>query len=854
MHSSSPFSRREWFKASAALALAGPLGVRLHAAEPLRVAPNPLPGPEPLLFERVTLEMSLKPFRSVEEPAVRAVCAEIFRQWGPLIRRCQSVAVMLWTADGSEILDYRGQADDEIKWAKYIGIGQPPPGAGPVDPQNPSLHEVPWLYAADAPRITYGTLRMIVRCLKEVGAAQTGKPVTVGETFDPGPEFAPSAFKYERHPEIAQGNIMGKGRWVACSAILKADDRAYAGFPHGIREGTSLGTFLGGQSKHFLKDLGFDFLWLSNGFGFSLSSWDTKGVLFDGQRFDLSKAREVRDTILRFWRDFRAECPDFTLETRGSNLTTGADLASAASPLRDIYRGGFHMIAPPNSPWAALDGDFGLEIVGYLSRIAELPPDEKFPFRYYTHDPWWLNSPWFDRYGREPHDIYLPLATARLDRAGRVTRPAHLNLLTIDDSFGKLPEACANEVTPHLLRAAADFSDEPGLVTWIYPFDEYYDRVFGDAPRPAEPFFGDWFLRSAVNNGFPLNTVVSTGNFITSLKAQPDLYRRTLLLTPAPDAGTPLESALLDSVAAGHDVLLYGPLNHAGPRLLEALNLQLDTPLEGALQLATPLAGDAFLEGAVAQTLQHRDVLSAGGVDTVARGTGAASFEVCATVTDGKATRVYAAARALPGGGRLAWLRGSFCNTVTGKLPTPDNPRKLFPAEWLLRWMLARFGTTWLFDKTAPETRAPLVLAARHANGLFFSGYCPSTTVKLRLRLSHGAPLLVGVETLLKDGCATYVMPRAWHRECRCLVTQQSDGELSCGERHSGFVCIKRRLFVRGLKNADVTFLPELPGGKVIMAANDARPERIKSLPYETADGGRRLIVRNITGELQISW
>ena len=41
-------------------------------------------------------------------------------------------------------------------------------------------------------------------------------------------------------------------------------------------------------------------------------------------------------------------------------------------PLRDIYRGGFHMIAPPNSPWAALDGDFGLEIVGNLSRIAEL--------------------------------------------------------------------------------------------------------------------------------------------------------------------------------------------------------------------------------------------------------------------------------------------------------------------------------------------------------------------------------------------------------------------------------------------------------------------------------------------------
>ena len=38
-----------------------------------------------------------------------------------------------------------------------------------------------------------------------------------------------------------------------------------------IPEGMSLGTFLGGQSQHFLTDLGFDYLWLSNGFGFSIS-------------------------------------------------------------------------------------------------------------------------------------------------------------------------------------------------------------------------------------------------------------------------------------------------------------------------------------------------------------------------------------------------------------------------------------------------------------------------------------------------------------------------------------------------------------------------------------------------------
>ena len=28
---------------------------------------------------------------------------------------------MLWTADGSEILDYRGRLDDRVEWARYIG-------------------------------------------------------------------------------------------------------------------------------------------------------------------------------------------------------------------------------------------------------------------------------------------------------------------------------------------------------------------------------------------------------------------------------------------------------------------------------------------------------------------------------------------------------------------------------------------------------------------------------------------------------------------------------------------------------------------------------------------------------------
>ena len=120
----------------------------------------------------------------------------------------------------------------------------------------------------------------------------------------------------------------------------------------------------------------------------------------------------------------------------------GIDLASNALPLADIYAGGFDMEPPPNSPWAAINGDFGLELAGYMSRIAELPAGKGYPFRFYVHDPWWLNSPWLDRYGREPHDIYLPLAVGRVNAAGRVETPRSIALLTIDDSYGRMPEKC----------------------------------------------------------------------------------------------------------------------------------------------------------------------------------------------------------------------------------------------------------------------------------------------------------------------------------------------------------------------------------------------------------------------------
>ena len=75
--------------------------------------------------KNVTLEMSLKPFKVINEESIRDVCRELFRQWDALTRHAEMISVMLWIADGSEILDYRGRMEDEIEWGRYAGMANP---------------------------------------------------------------------------------------------------------------------------------------------------------------------------------------------------------------------------------------------------------------------------------------------------------------------------------------------------------------------------------------------------------------------------------------------------------------------------------------------------------------------------------------------------------------------------------------------------------------------------------------------------------------------------------------------------------------------------------------------------------
>lgn len=808
-------------------------------------------------MKRLVLELTPKPFRDLTDATIESVLVTILHQWQPLIDEAESLSFLFWTADGSEILDYKGDLNHPIEWARYIGVANPP-DEYPEDPKRQSIAAWPRLYTEQPATLTYRDLQRLVRHFRTRASELTGKPVSIGAIFDPGPEFAKSPFKYTRHPEIAPGGTMGHGTWVSCGATLHGDSEFYAGFPNGIAEGTRLGTFLGRQCQQFLTDMAFDYIWLSNGFGFALNAWHVTGEIFDGTQFFPGKTGKNRTAILQFWKDFRKECPEFPIATRGSNFSTAMDLASDGSPLEEIYQGGFNLLAPPNSPWAAMDGDYGLEIVGYLSHIATLPGNEKITFRYYLHDPWFLNSPWLDRYGREPHDIYMPLALARLDAHGHVTPVDTISFLTIDNSLGELVSQCPLEVAPHFHQALQHQPDAPGRLVWIYPFHEYHEQTFGLNPQLNKVFFDDWFMRGAINHGFPLNTVISTDNYLTTEQTAPERFNDSILVTPVPQAGSAVEAALLSRLNRGGKVLLYGPVEHASVRLLNALNLNLVTALEGTFTLHSTLTADTLQEGQFSSQLQHQSATSGGGIDTQLQKIATPNWRQLASVQHSTGeTRAYAIERRYPSGGMLVWVRGTFGATITdAKLPVPCNEKESFHSERLMRQVLSSFDLNIRVSKPTLETRDPIFLTAPHRNSQFFSGYSHSTHASWKFRFPEGAPLLIGCDAWMENGFAHYHLPRAWHRECRCWINQETDGPVSCVEQWSGEVGIHRRLLIKGLVNATVRFYlePDTDTQRLRFAPNDPWPYVSPSIHFSLSSDKRYADVTGITGSLLVSW
>lgn len=785
-------------------------------------------------MEKVTLEFSLKPFCfDMSDNGFRQVAVKLFRQWEALwLDQNAKLQLMFWTGDGSELLDYSGSAEDSFEYARYLGSAngwQKVQQDKPRETQN--LHQLPRYFMPETPVWHYEDLKRLIFILKNTAQEMYGQNIEIGTTFDSGPEFAVSDFKYRRHPEIL-GDMLQSKSFVYCYAVLHADDRRYSGYPDGIPEGEPFGRFLGRQAQHFLTDMGFDFLWLSNGLGFGMDTWGMTGATFDGENYFPENCRKTGEKIFQFWDYLREECPDFRIETRGTNHTTGIDLASDAVPLRDIYNNVPGLMPPPNSPWAAINNNFGLELAGMMSHIAELPPHEKFPFRYYSHDPWWLNSPWLDRYDRMPHDIFLPLAIARLNNNGETCTPSQLNFLTVDNSFGEIPDQVPQEMIPHLLDAFRTAPDQPSPLVWVYPFRENHDQVLSGGDG-SEVFANDFSIITAINDGLPVSTVVSSA-FLSGIPQEK--FDGRILIAPANISSDAIRYLL---ALKNTPVIFYGTIKN--PLLLEHFGLQETTPLTG--EMTIPGKGK----------IRHNDLFSGGGVNL--KPAQKSASEIVYNYTQGDEIRP-----AMLYCGNTAWLRIS--NSVShirknhGGQPVVCDPKEYFYTESLFREAAAHFNWGCRWDKPLADSASPRLMIHINDNAFYYSVFGTDMTVTARCTTPDGAPVFRGADYFLKDDHAVFGLPKFQHWEARIFVKSE-DSIIRCKEETHENIGMERRLRIEGLKDATLTIRP--PRSCSIVAVTPARhlftmydiPEPLEIRKEE--DGfGVKYIAEHVTGGVSV--
>ena len=816
-------------------------------------------------LQRVTLEMSLKPFKSLEPKAVEQVCEEAIRQWLPLIGIASSASILLWVADGSEILVWDDRLEKEMEWAKYIGFANEWTFSHIKDGKDDPKTAI--LYTEQPVRMTYGDLKRIIETLKRVGSDKFGLKLEVGATFDAGPEFAYSEFKYKEHPEINQAELGGQyialkaDYTVVCSwSKLNADQAVYAAYPNGIPGGTSFGEFFGRQCASFLPALGFDYIWFSNGFALSYFPWTYLGANYNGTELPLADYEELSNKVLSFWDVFKKECPNYRTEIRGTNFGTGMDLAKDCIPLRELYRRKYLEFPPPNSPWGALNYDFGLEMAGYMSRIAVLP-GEIYPYRYYPNDPWFWQNPWTDLYDREPHDIYCPLSAARVNEEGELESPGIVEILTIDTEKGELPEDTALEVATHIRKALKDFPDEPGLLTWVYPFDELHDAAAAGSANTGSAFFNDWFVRNAINEGFPLNTVISSENFKTLDQIRSKALEDTILVTSTFWLKGESSRRIVERVKQGGRVLLYGPV--LDEELLKLLNLSMTAGIDGECKLSIQLATDTIKsEPALLNKLNHRSHISNGALHEIIADSDDVDTHIRATVEQDGEQRVFALTRALPSwnGGKVVWVRGSMPFKEAGITHLPVRQDTEFADTSILaRYLLQDFGYTIMQSKQDEHAPSALLFIARKDNGYMFTGCKQDTSVQLRFKFPEGMPLLIGQTMEAGKETALYSLHRTFHNECRIFVDQNQPSLVSCREgsplptnkKRKLSNLTSRRLIITNLDQARVIIYPPIEAisdGLVEVKHEDAY------LDLTGKFGPNTLTIEKVSGTIEVTW
>ena len=805
-------------------------------------------APAPL-WKRGTLEFGPKVLFRKDDAFLDGLFAELFRSYRQLLKHCEAVSLLFWLGDGTDILQYDGSPGQPVSWARWQGFAHPvgEPRREPV------------LYTDHPVELCVADIRRIVAAARRACAGVLGKPLSFILPFDPGSEFTEAPFRYERHPEILLRSESGATvRCIDAISRLHADSARFAGYPGGIPEGTPFGEFLGRQARAYFADVGADALWFSNSFGFGRSPYASGGTgqFFDGDKFMPDGNRAVRDEIVAFWEAFRRECPDVPVLCRGTDFTVGMNLVNHASAYRALYDGNrFGIVPPPNTPWPALNRNHGLALAGFLTQNAPFP-GTSLPLRFYATDQWFCNNPWLDRWDRSPHDIYLTASLCKFAPDGGLCAFDRVQVMGVDGSWGEMPSEIADEVVPHLKRAAALRPDAPPPLVWVYPFDEADGMVFGDRPTPDIPFGGDLSIIGAFHHAFPLSGIVTTANLSAALRAAAPSLSGSIFVTPAPVPGSEAEGLLLRHLADGGSLLCYGTLRHASATWLSALGLATGAaPLDGEFTVVGDVAG------APSRHFLHDAVIGQGGLVETAVG---ATVLAEAMAPSGQ-RRVLAAVN-----GRAAWTRGGTSadrSRLRFREVASRDETACFAPERLFVVALGALG--WLVRQESGLAPDPVeFLVARNRGGFVFAGHSFDDDAALRIRAPWGAPVPLARRVRLVDApagptgtvrpaTASRIPVRGWfHDEVRVFVRQR-DGVVGCRSQPVVAKELHRRWLVEGLERADVRFYADPCRRPVFYrsASNEYGDAREPIRPELVIDGtGMWFELSDYSGPLSIGW
>lgn len=427
-----------------------------------------------------------------------------------------------------------------------------------------------------------------------------------------------------------------------------------------------------------------------------------------------------------------------------------------------------------------------------------------------------------------------------------------------------MPDQVPQEVIPHLLDALDHGPDRLAPLLWVYPFDEY-DRAVagaGEEARPAPVFAEEWYLGAAIQNGLPLNTVVSTGNFRKLAAERPELFAGCVLAVPLSGVTPENLAALRQAAAAGAECLFYGAAAHALPELREWLGIALAEPVTGEVTVRLAMEQDRCETGAPAASLPVVEQFNAGGLAAVLKPE-AGAVELASAVRDG-ARRLLASVRTLENGSRLGFVRAlTPCDPEVkpGRHLDLLPPSEAFPAERLMRLALAEFGWKLRFTGFEADTLLPRINLSRHDNAFCWSVFAPDTTAEMRLNTPFGAPVPDEMETRLCGGDALWHPGKCMHRACRCFVRQRQDAVIGCKTMWAEYAGVKGRMQYAGFRDAEVRFFP--PEGceatqEVVNPPPEDRwnllSEALLPVEWEDTPHGRCAVVRNVNGTLRFAW